>query len=888
MGQYAGRVAPQERLTYPEHWEADVVLRDGGTAHLRPIRPEDAEALQRFHLSQSPESVYLRFFAPMPRLSERDLERFTVVDHHDRVAMVITIAGDIVGVGRYDRVDATEAEVAFNISDHHHGRGVGSVLLEHLAAAAREHGIHRFMAEVLPQNRKMLAVFNDAGYEVTHRYEDGVISLGFDIDPTERSRAVMEAREHRAEASSMHAVLHPGSVVLIGASRREDTIGRALLAAVQGSGFTGALHVVHPEADSVLGIPAHRSLDDVPHPVDLAVVAVPGASVLEVVHDCAKAGVRGLVVVSGGFAEAGEEGLERQRELVRVARASGMRVVGPNSWGVINADPRVRLNISMRAGTPPAGHLGVFCQSGALSVAVLDLAARRSVGISTFVSAGNRADVSANDCLQYWEADDDTRAVGLYLESTGNPRKFARIARRISRSRPVVVLTSGTSGFSRHTTSRAHHAPPEAFDAMLSQTGCIRVPTLSRLFDVAQLLLDQPLPEGNRVAVVANSHALADLVADACLANRLSVVHGPVAVPELSGPGEFGAALQAALDDVTVDAVVAVFAPAVLAHTSEVADVLADKTATSRQPVVASLIGYPGRELVGVVEGARRVPLYDTPEEAVSALADVVGYSTWRRRNLGERVELADCDSEGAQAMVAKVLEQHPEGIELDPRRSAELLRFYGIEVWPSLAVSGPEDALEAAERLGWPVALKTTAAYLRHRVDLGGVRLDIADAGELSRDVVEMTAQLGPMGGGDLVVQKMSPAGVACVVRTVEDPQYGPVVSFGLGGDASELLGDLGHRIAPLTRVDIADMIRSVRASPKLFGHRGARPVDVGALEDLIARLSCLADGLPDVAYVDLNPVVVGEHGAAVLSATVHLRTLARHDDRRELGALT
>jgi len=871
-------------LGYPRHWEADVVLRDGGTAHLRPIRPDDAEALQQFHLAQSPESIYLRFFAPMPRLSERDLERFTVVDHRDRVALVLTIGSLIVGVGRYDKVGPEVAEVAFNIADAHHGRGVGSVLLEHLAAAARENGLHRFVAEVLPQNRKMLGVFNDAGYEVTHRYEDGVISLGFDIDPTERSRAVMEAREHRAEASSMSRLLVPGSVVLIGASRREGTIGRTLLTAMQASGFTGALHVVHPEADSVLGIPAHRRLSDVPRPVDLAVVAVPGAAVIDVVRECAEAGVKGLVVVSGGFAETGPEGAKREDELVRLARANGMRVVGPNSWGVINADPGVRLNVSLRTEPPPAGRFGVFCQSGALSVVVLDLAAHRGVGVSTFLSTGNRADVSANDCLQYWEGDDSTDAVGLYLESTGNPRKFSRIARRVSRGTPVIVLTSGTSGFARRSTSLAPHAPPEAFDAMLAQVGCIRVPTVRRLFDVAQLVLDQPLPQGNRVAVVANSPALAALVGDACVAQRLSVVHGPVAVPELSGPEEFRNALQAAFDDVTVDAVVAVFAPAVLAHTPDVAQALADTAARARQPAVGSLIGYRAEALT--VGERRRVPLYSTPEEAVAALADVVQYAAWRRRDQGERLDPPDCDHEAAADMVEAILAEHPDGIELDPRRSAELLRLYGIEVWPALAVTSPEDALEAAERLGWPVALKTTAPHLRHRVDLGGVRLGIDDASELAQDVVEMTAQLTPLGGGDLVLQRMAPAGVACVVRTVEDPQYGPVVSFGLGGDASDLLGDLSHRVAPLTDVDVADLVRSVRAAPKLFGHRGARPVDVAALEDLIARVSCLTDALPDVALVDVNPVVVADHGLAVLAATVRLARLPRLDDRRELSA--
>jgi acyl-CoA synthetase (NDP forming) len=384
------------------------------------------------------------------------------------------------------------------------------------------------------------------------------------------------------------------------------------------------------------------------------------------------------------------------------------------------------------------------------------------------------------------------------------------------------------------------------------------------------------------VAVVANSHALAGLVADACVAQRLSVVHGPVAVPELSGPGEFRNALQAAFDDVTVDAVVAVFAPAVLAHTPDVAQALAETAERARQPVVASMIGYRGETLP--VGERRRIPIYSTPEEAVAALANVVRYAAWRHKDHGERLDPEGCDHEAAGEMVEAILAEHPAGLELDPRRSAELLRLYGIEVWPALAVNTPEGALEAAERLGWPVALKTTAPHLRHRVDLGGVRLDISDAQELARDVVEMTAQLTPLGGGDLVVQRMAPAGVACVVRTVEDPQYGPVVSFGLGGDASDLLGDLSHRVAPLTDVDVTEMVRSVRAAPKLFGHRGARPADAAALEDLISRVSCLADALPDVALVDLNPVVVGEHGLAVLSATVRLARLPRLDDRREL----
>src|SRR4051812_43656908 len=429
---------------YPMHWEADVVLRDGATAHLRPIVPGDAESLARFHDAQSAESIYLRFFAPMPHLSPRDLHRFTHVDNRDRVAFVATLGDAIVGVARYDRLDATSAEVAFNVSDAHQGRGLSSVLLEHLAAAARENGVRQFVAEVLPRNRKMLTVFREAGYEVASRFDDGVISVHFDLDPTERSLAVMEAREHRAESRSMERLLNPRSVAVIGASRRPGTVGHRLLSDLVAGGFTGRLHVVHPEADAVLGVPAVRRLDQLTEPVDLAVVAIAADQVLEIVRDCAAIGVRGLVVVSSGFAETGPQGLARQRELVRVARANGMRVVGPNSWGLINADATVRLNVSLVPQLPIEGRLGLFSQSGGLSVAVLDAVGRRGLGLSTFLSAGNRADVSGNDCLQYWEEDPHTDAVGLYLESFGNPRKFSRIARRLARAKPVIVLKSGT------------------------------------------------------------------------------------------------------------------------------------------------------------------------------------------------------------------------------------------------------------------------------------------------------------------------------------------------------------------------------------------------------------------------------------------------------------
>jgi len=886
----------QEKPPYPAHWEADVVLADGGTAHLRPITPDDVEALQAFHVKQSPESTYLRFFVAMPRLSDADAQHFTHVDHVDRVALVATVGDDIVGVGRYDRTGPRTAEVAFNVADAQQGRGLGSVLLEHLAAAARENGVHRFVAEVLPQNRRMLGVFRDAGYEVQHGYEDGVVSLSFDIDPTERSLAVMESREHRAEFRSVAALLAPRSVVLVGASRREDAVGHRLLRDLLAGGFTGRIHVVHPEADQMLGVPAHRSIADLPvesqGPVDLAVIAVPAESVLPVVHDCARAGVRGLVIVSGGFAETGPEGLERQRALVRVARANGLRVIGPNSWGVVNTDPQVRLNVGLLAALPAAGRVGLFCQSEGASVATLDNAEHRGLGLSTFVSAGNRADVSGNDCMQYWEEDPRTSVIGLYLESTGNPRKFSRIARRLARSKPVVVVRSGGSSFGLapgHAV-RATRAPAEAFDAMLAQSGCIRVGTVHELLDVAELLADQPLPAGPRVGVVANSMALAALVADACLAQGLEVPHGPTSVPITAGAEEFLRILTDVTAEDGLDAVVAAFVPPVGTRPEAVGTALARAAAGTDVTVVACLLGMPdarGR-LAHPSSGTEAVPAYPTPEEAVRALGAVTRYAAWRRRDPGPRVDPPGRDPAAARRLVADALRGSPQGVDLGADAARELLACYGLQVRPMLPVHGPEDAVAAADRLGYPVALKTTASLLRHRADLVGVRLDIADADELRADVVQMSQRLTRVGGGGLVVQAMVPGGVACVVRSVEDPLYGPVVSFGVCGDATDLLGDWAHGIPPLTTGDVRDLVRSLRAAPKLFGHRGARPVDVPALEDVVARVSCLADDLPEVEELELNPVVVAERGAFVLGAAVRLSPSEGRADgtRRELTA--
>lgn len=871
-------------MSYPDHWEADVVLADGGTAHLRPIRPGDAELLREFYARLSPESIYYRFFSPRPRLSDREVEHFTTVDYVDRVALIATIGDAMVAVVRYDRLGhrprrdtgpaggagtgtstgavpaggpggaagavsggaapgtgggaapagpaaggpagpATSgssgsgagpfpwvpdtspdtAEVAFLVEDAQQGRGLGTVLLEHIAAAARERGIRRFIADVLPENRRMSMVFREAGYKAEQRFEDGVLRLTLDLEPTETSREVMAAREHRAEARSIQRLLFPRSVAVIGASREAHSVGQTVLRNLLGGDFTGPVYPVHPTATAVAGVRAHPSVTGVPDTVDLAVVAVPADTVEQVVAECAVKGVYGLVVVSSGFGETGPAGRGRQDRLVRLARANGMRVVGPNCLGIANNDPGVRLNATLAPTLPGRGPIGFFSQSGALGIAILRWAAERGLGLSTFVSAGNRADVSGNDLMQYWEEDAATGVILLYLESIGNPRKFTRLARRIGRGKPIVAVKSGrtTQGVPLGHAARALSLPDHAVSALFAQAGVVRVDSLDELFDVAQILAYQPLPGGRRVAIVGNSDSIGLLVQDAATAAGLDPV-APVDLGPAAGPGEFAAALAGALGDDAIDAVVAVFAPPVIGRMEPgVADAIVAQAEGAGKPVVATYLGERG-----LLHGG--VPSYPAPEDAVRALAYVVGYAEWRRRARGRVPEPPGVDRARARGLVDDLLGEPddagaPRGpLEPDRAWTAGLLACYGI------VPAGPGEPGEAH-------------------------------------------------------------GGVATRIVTSEDPSFGAVVSFGLADVTAQLLDDRAYRLAPLTDVEAAELVRAVRAAPLLLGHQGSDPVDLAALEHLLVRVSRLSDDLPEVARLDLD-VLALPTGALVRGARLRL----------------
>ncbi|MDQ3416373.1 MAG: bifunctional GNAT family N-acetyltransferase/acetate--CoA ligase family protein [Actinomycetota bacterium] len=878
-----------DRGTSPHAWEADVVLLDGRPVRLRPVRPSDAERLVAFYGRVSAQSKYRRFFAPYPRLSDSDVDRFTNVDHDRRVALVGVLGESIIGVARYDAVDDRQAEVAFLVEDAHQRRGLAQLLLEHLAQAARDRGLRSFVADVLPDNKAMIQVFREQGYRVSGELSDGVLRMEFPIEQTDTAVGVLLAREHRAEATSMSAFFEVRSVAVVGASRRSGTVGQRLVRNLVLGDFTGTVYAVNPQAEAVSGLPAYRSVQEIPGHVDLALVAVPAEAVTEVVLDCAAKGVRGLVVISSGFAETGEEGRQRQRQLLGLSRSYGLRLVGPNCLGVINTDPAVHINASLSPLMPARGRVGFFCQSGALGTAILENVGQRGLGLSTFVSAGNRADVSGNDLLQYWEEDEATDVVLLYLESIGNPRKFSRIARRVSRRKPVVAVKSGrsTQGVPVGHAVRRSQVPPAAVDAMFAQAGVIQVDRLDELFDVAQLLAYQPLPRGRRVSVIDNSDALGLLAADAASAVGLQAGE-PIALGADATADDFERALDLAIDDPGTDAVVVVYVPPFRAGGEDVADVLAAVGEQSEKPIVSSFLGREGvPELLRVadvegVPGRGSVPSYPAVEAAVRALARAVTYARWLQTPAGEVRSYDDVRMAAARRIVEGVLLSSPAGAALDRDQAGSVLAAYGVQVWDQLPVLSPDEATAAGRQLGWDVVLKAQAEQLKLRADLAFVWRSIDDEHEMRQAWQAMTEGMPDPAAGEFVVQKMAPKGQPVTVQGIEDPLFGPLVSFGLAGAPSELLGDRSYGIPPMTDADAAAMVRQLRAAPLLTGYRGNDPVDLALVADLIQRIARLKNDLPQLVSVELPLVMASAGGISVLD--VRARVAPVGDARSDL----
>lgn len=898
---------------YPSAHVVDVALRDGSTLHVRPVSEQDTPKIKRFLGTLSRESIGFRFFGS-PNL-DWVCEWSVDVDYSDRYALVAGTGPEqaIVAHGAYMRLDEHRAEVAFMVSDQWQGRGIATIMLAHLAAAAEEHGISTFFAEVLPHNHRMIDVFVESGFPVKRHRKQDVIEIELPTSMSEQTLDHFDLRDRTAAVAALHSILEPRSVAVVGASRHRRTIGGELWHNLIAGGFTGKAYAVNDKARTVQGRRAYSSIATVPEKVELAVIAVPAEHVAGVARECAATGVRALLVVSGGFGEAGAEGEERQRELLGICRESGMRIVGPNCLGVLNNAPDTRLNATFAAGSPRLGRIGFLSQSGGLGIAMIEGAGRLGLGLSSFVSVGDKADISGNDLLQYWEHDENTDVVLLYLESFGNPRRFARIARRVSESKPIVAVKSGRSPAGQRAgashTGALVASSDVTVDALFEQTGVIRTDTVHELFDVAALLSAQPAPRGDRVAIVTNAGGPGILCADACQAAGLDVVELDARVRKrlagfldrqaalsnpidmiASAPAEsYRRTIETLVEERACDAILAIFVPPLVTDPHDVAREIRAAAANADGVSVAAVF-MTGEEMPSELAGgnaasgavaspraksmqtAPRVPGFDFPEDAARALSHAVRYARWRERPAGTVVRPSGCRPAAAAAIVARNLAGG--GGWLSPRDVTALLECYGLPLVETRTVRTPSEAVAAAAAIGGPIALKAIAPGLLHKSDAGGVLLNL-DGAEAVRAGARKIRAAVARGGSHLeglVVQPMASGDVELLMGVVHDESFGPVIACGAGGTRAELVGDVAVRITPLTDLDAGEMLRSLRSYPLLEGYRGSPPCDVEALEDVLERLSALVQGHPEVVELDANPVVAGPRGALILDARVRV----------------
>lgn len=900
-------------LQDPRDYRATALLRDGGSVDIRAIRPDDKARVLALFDRLSSRAVYYRFFQTKQRLTDAELRYFTELDFRRHVALVVTLREDgtehIIGLGRYigitqDGLPLPRAEVAFEVADQHQGRGIGTLLLEHLAALARAHGIETFEAQVLGENNRMLEVFEHSGFTIQRALAGGVFSVSFPTGETAQVRAASIERARLAAAQSVHAWLQPRAVAVVGASQRPGTVGSALLSNLQQGGFRGPIYPVHPHAATVHGLPAFPTVSAIGAPVDLALIAVPAAAVEAVITDCARAGVHGVVVISSGFAEVSLSGRETEQRLRTMVRASGMRLVGPNCMGVLNTDPQVLLNATFTTpALPPAGNIGMLSQSGALGLAMLDYVQSLQVGISTFVSVGNRADISSNDLLAYWADDPRTDVIVLYLESFGNPRHFARLAPTVARRKPIIAVKSGRStaggrAAASHSASLATN--DTAVEALFEQAGVIRANTLQELFDVAVLLATQPLAPGPRVGVVTNAGGPGILLAD------MGETHG-LTLPELSPetratlrtflppqagfanpvdmiasatPEQYTRTIEAVGADANVDALVVIYIPPLVTDPQAIAQAIAQGAGKvpAQKPVLSVFMTAQGAPSALHTGPRGPLPTYIFPESAALALAATQRYGRWRARPSGTPQQLSPFAHSAVRAVIERVLADATDSVWLSPDDLATVLQAAGIPMVQAIQTT-PDAAVATAERLGYPLVAKIISPDVLHKSDVGGVilGLDTPDAVAAAvNTLVERARQLGARLDG-ILLQRQVASGLEALVGVTTDPLFGPLLVCGLGGTLVEVLHDVAFRLTPVSDTDAAEMLTTLRANVLFDGYRGAPAGDREALLHVILRVSALVESVPELQELDLNPVKILAPGAGVIALDGRLRLAPR-----------
>jgi acetyl coenzyme A synthetase (ADP forming)-like protein len=874
----------------PEY-TADVVLRDGSTLHLRPVRPDDDVKLLDMLRHMSSEALYYRFMA-VPRIDLAKAAQLANVDFSRQYVLAGECAGAIVAIAGYyvDESSPKCAEVAFAVADAWQGRGIGTRLLECLAEIGRRRDIRTFDAYVLGENRRMMDVFLESGFTVAQQLDKGVFHVTLQLEPSSTFTDRALARSQQAAAASMRWFFEPKTVAVIGANRVRGRIGSEILHNLRETGFTGTLFAVHPQAEMIDGIPAYPNVAAIPGTVDLAVIAVPAAHVASVLDDCIAKGVKAVVVISAGFAETGGPGKVLETALLEKIRSAGIRMIGPNCMGIINTDPDVELNATFSPVYPPPGRVAFSTQSGALGLAILEYVKRLNLGISSFASIGNKADVSSNDLIQYWAADERTEVILLYLESFGNPRKFAQIARRVGQNKPIVAVkagrsTAGARAASSHTGARA--TSDTLTDTLLRQSGVIRTHTLEEMFDVAALLASQPVPPGHRVAIVTNAGGPGILAADACEVNGLQVtalapetmeklrgflppsasVANPVDMIASASAEHFRRTVEIVLADPNVDSLITIFIPPIVTAASDVADAIRSASAGSCKPVLATFMGAPSGLMMAPI------PTYIFPESAAVALARVTRYGEWLRKPHAEPPQLDTFKRDDVRRIATADLARG--GGWMEPARAQALLEACGVSIAPARTAHSADDAAKAAADVGYPVVVKALGSTLLHKTDVGGVKLGLADEAVVRAAFSAMQQSLGDRLEA-VLVQHMLPAGVEMVVGGINDPALGPVIMGGTGGILVELFADTVFRMCPLTDADAEEMVSEMKGRALLRGYRGATPADEAAFRRVLLAISQLLDACPEIHEMDINPIIVAADGATAVDVRIRIGTPA------------
>jgi acetyl coenzyme A synthetase (ADP forming)-like protein len=883
--------------------DIDVVLRDGSSVRIRAAKPTDETLVLAFLTGLSDVSRTLRFGAGQADLVETAKQ--WIDPGCTDCCVVAVLGGEIVGQASYDRTVADRAKVGFTVTDAFQGRGLGTLLLKRLAEAAEAEGVAVFEADVVPDNHKMLEVFKESGFGVTMTSEPGLVHVQFPTSITPDARVRFEAREQIAAMNAVRGMLAPRSIAVVGAGRKRKTIGGEVFHNLMDGGFNGPVYPVNPVAEVVQSVRAYKSILDIPGPVDLAVIVVPAKLTMQAARECAEKGVHGMVVITAGFGETGPAGKEMQRELMAIAREAGMRVIGPNCMGVINTHDDVRMNATFSPNAPMQGNVGFLSQSGALGLAVIEYANTLNLGLSTFISVGNKADLSGNDFIQYWADDPATDVIALYLESIGNPRKFARISRRVGRQKPILVVKSGRSSAGARATS-SHTgallgASDVTVDALFKQAGVIRTDTLGEFFDVATLLANQPRPKGNRVAILTNGGGPGILCADACEADGLIVPQVPddlkaklaEFLPADAGlnnpvdmiaaaPGEsYRKALKLLAEWDGIDAIIILYVPVLVTNSEEIAaGVRAAALEIEREiPMLSVFLSSKGTPDSLKTDGLS-MPSYPFPEDAARALAHAVRYGIWAETPEGTVPQFTDLRVSEGKALIADVLaDLQKAGDEtsrwLLPDEVAKLLDSYGVPMAKWRLASTAEAAGAAAAEIGGKVALKGVAPKLIHKTEAKAVVLNLEGAAEVEKQAVEMAARIAAQGTTveKFFVQQMVPSGgVEMLVGVVHDALFGPVVACGAGGTAVEVLKDVKVRITPLTDSDAHEMVTSLRTFPLLDGFRGAPKCDVAGLEELLLRVAAMVEQHPEISEMDCNPVIVLPEGAVIVDARIRI----------------